>query len=95
MAGIELYYQYLNAGFQIPMAAGTDKMSDRIPVGSSRLYVNTAGDRSYDAWIEGLKVGNGFITNGPLLMFSVDDYHSGEVVGFEGRKEMVVRCKAR
>ena len=93
LAGIELYYQYLNAGFQIPMAAGTDKMSDRIPVGSSRLYVNTAGDRSYDAWIEGLKVGNGFITNGPLLMFSVDYYHSGEVVGFEGRKEMVVRCK--
>lgn len=95
LAGVELYYQYLNSGFQIPMAAGTDKMSDRIPVGSSRLYVNTGGDRSYDAWIEGLKAGNGFITNGPLLTFSVDDYHSGDVVNFKGRKRVVARCNAR
>lgn len=95
LAGIELYYQYLNSGFQIPMAAGTDKMSDRIPVGSSRLYVHAGGDRTYDAWIEGLKLGNGFITNGPMLTFSVDDYRPGKVVKFGDGKQIVARCTAR
>ena len=39
------------------MASGTDKMSDRIPVGSSRLYVRAGPERTFDAWIEGLKAG--------------------------------------
>ena len=26
MRGVDLYYQYLNAGFQLPIAAGTDKI---------------------------------------------------------------------
>lgn len=95
LPGIELYYQYLNSGFQLPLAAGTDKMSDRIPVGSSRLYVWTGEDRSFDAWIRGLKAGNGFISNGPLLTFSVGEHRSGEVIDFDESRTLVARCTAR
>ena len=41
MRGMDLYYQYLNAGFRLPIVAGTDKMADDIPMGSNRYYANT------------------------------------------------------
>ena len=37
MRAMDLYYQYLNAGFQLPIGAGTDKMGDNIPVGSNQI----------------------------------------------------------
>lgn len=95
LSGMELYYQYLNAGFRIPLAAGTDKMSERIPVGSSRLYVKVDGPQDFDAWVDGVKAGNGFITNGPMLTFSVDDHASGEVIEFNEAKQVVARGTAR
>ena len=95
LPGVELYYRFLNAGFRLPLAAGTDKMSDRIPVGSSRLYVRTGETRSFDAWIDGLKAGNGFVTNGPLMTFEVDGRESGEVVHFDDSRSVIARATAR
>ncbi len=93
MRGMDLYYQWLNAGFNVPITSGTDKMGNDIPVGSNRSYVYTGGDISYDKWIEGMKKGNGFITNGPLLMFTVDGNQAGENIQFKGKK--TVRAKVR
>lgn len=93
MRGMDLYYQWLNAGFQVPITAGTDKMGNDIPVGSNRSYVYTGGDISYDKWIEGMKKGRGFVTNGPLLTFTVGDHQSGDSVNFNGKK--MVRAKVR
>lgn len=95
LPGIDLYYQFLNAGFRLPVAAGTDKMSDRIPVGSSRVYVRVGPDRMFDAWIEGLKAGKGFITNGPMLTFDADGCDSGDVVEFHGTRTVTARASAR
>ena len=95
LPGLDLYYHYLNAGFRLALAAGTDKMSEVIPVGSSRLYVRAGQDRSFDAWIEGLKAGNGFITNGPLLTFEADGRESGEVVEFHEPRTVTARATAR
>jgi hypothetical protein len=94
LAAIDLYYQYLNAGFRLPLASGTDKMGDDIPVGSSRMYVKTK-ESSYDAWIAGLKEGNGFITNAPLLTFEVDGHSSGAAVRFRGTRMVTARAVAR
>ena len=60
MWAMDLYYQYLNAGFHLPIGAGTDKMGEGIPVGSNRLYARITDAPSYDAWLAGLKEGNGF-----------------------------------
>ena len=51
MRGQDLYYQYLNAGFQLPITAGTDKMGENIPVGSNRLYAHFDSEPSYDEWL--------------------------------------------
>ncbi len=95
MRGMDLYYQYLNAGFRLPLTAGSDKMGDEIPVGSNRHYVYLKGDATYDNWIEGLKSGQGFISNGPMLTFGVDDHLSGETIPFEGEKTVKVHVEAR
>ena len=88
---MDLYYQWLNAGFRVPITAGTDKMDVDIPVGSNRSYVRIEGEVSYDHWIEGMKKGRGFVTNGPLLTFTVDDYLSGDIVNFQGNKKVRAR----
>ena len=53
MRAMDLYYQYLNAGFRLPIGAGTDKMGEGIPVGSNRLYARFTAAPGYDAWLAG------------------------------------------
>ena len=84
-----------NSGFRIPIAAGTDKMGENIPVGSNRLYSRFVGEQNYEGWLAGLKAGNGFVTNGPLLTFDVEGHTSGEVVQFSSSQRVRARATAR
>ena len=95
LRGMDLWYQYLNAGFRLPIAAGTDKMADDIPMGSNRLYAFTRGDTSYGAWIGSLKAGRGFITNGPILTFDAGGSQPGDITGFSGTKKVHASVTAR
>lgn len=76
------YYRYLNAGFQVPLAAGTDKMTAEVPIGMMRTYsgVPVAGMYDYWQWSEGIKRGDTMVTSGPLLWASVDEHRPGSVV---------------
>jgi len=66
------YYDYLNLGFRITAAAGSD-----VPWGSTlgevRTFVYTGRKFSADAWFKGLKSGHTFVSNGPALFFEVDN----------------------
>jgi hypothetical protein len=95
LPGLELYYHYLNAGFRLPLAAGTDKMSEGIPVGSSRFYARVGNVQTYAAWLKALQAGNGFITNGPLLTFEADGRESGAVVEFHDSRTVTARATAQ
>ncbi|MEX2512484.1 MAG: CehA/McbA family metallohydrolase [Cyclobacteriaceae bacterium] len=65
------YYDYLNLGFRITAAAGSD-----IPWGSTlgevRTFVFTGNTFSADSWFEGLKNGHTFVSNGPALFLEAD-----------------------
>lgn len=65
------YYDYLNLGFRITAAAGSD-----IPWGSTlgevRTFVYTGNQFSPDAWFSGLKLGHTFVSNGPALFLEAD-----------------------
>jgi hypothetical protein len=95
MRSMDLYYLYLNSGFRLPIAAGTDKMGDDIPVGSNRLYARPEGEPSYAAWLKALKAGNGFVTNGPMLTFEVDGHTAGDTVSFTGTRKVKARATAK
>ena len=95
LRGMDLWYQYLNAGFRLPIVAGTDKMADDIPMGSNRFYAYTNGDTTYKAWLGAIKSGEGFITNGPILTFDADGHTAGESVDFTGSMKVHARVTAQ
>ena len=95
MRGVDLYYQFLNAGFRLPIAAGTDKVGDDIPLGSNRTYIATKGAGGYAAWLAGIKAGTGFVTNGPIIEFDVDGRAPGNTIEFQGTKTITAHAVAR
>ena len=76
--GFQAYYALLNCGFYLRPSAGTANGVHPVPLGHSRVYVNVPDGFSYDKWVEGLLAGRSFITNGPMLLFSVDDLLPGQ-----------------
>jgi hypothetical protein len=95
MRGVDLYYQFLNAGFRVPIAAGTDKLGEDVPLGGNRAYVPAKAPFGHADWLEGVKEGRGFVTNGPILEFDVDGHGPGERVGLGERRRATARATAR
>jgi Tol biopolymer transport system component len=80
-AALPLWYRLLNCGFRIAASAGTDCFLNRIPSrlpGADRVYVRIAGGFTYERWIEGLKAGRTFVTNGPMLELDAEGAGPGE-----------------
>ena len=80
-----VWYRLLNCGFHLPTAAGTDAMANfaslRGPVGLNRVYVEVPnGPLEIEPWLENLRSGHTFATNGPLLGFSLEDQPPGGTV---------------
>jgi hypothetical protein len=74
---LHLWYRYLNCGFRLTATAGTDKMTTFVTVGANRVYARIDGDFSYQGWIDALKAGRTFITNSPILSFTVNGREPG------------------
>jgi hypothetical protein len=80
-----VWYQLLNCGFHLPTAAGTDAMANfaslRGPVGLNRVYVEVpTGPLAIEPWLQNLKQGRTFATNGPLLGFSLGGKKLGDAL---------------
>jgi hypothetical protein len=63
------YYSYLNLGFRLTAAAGSD-FPWGSTVGDGRTFVYTGKRFSPHAWFAGLKRGNSFVSNGPALFLT-------------------------
>jgi len=70
------YYEYLNLGFRLTAAAGSDTPWGST-IGEVRTFVHTGKELDLDDWFEGLRRGRTFVSNGPALEFSVDGQLSG------------------
>lgn len=84
---VPFWHRLLNCGFRLPAAAGTDVFLNRInsfPAGHGRAYVRIDGEFTYEAWVEGLKAGRTFVSNGPVLDFSVEGRDPGAVIRLKG-----------
>jgi len=80
-----VWYRFLNLGFHLPAAAGTDAMANyaslRGPVGLNRVYVKVpSGALNISSWLNSLKQGHTIATNGPLIGFTLADKGPGEVL---------------
>ena len=78
------YYEYLNLGFRITAAAGSD-FPWASTIGEVRTLVYTGKEFTPDAWFAGLKAGHTFVTNGPALFLTVDGKMQGsEIIKSKG-----------
>jgi hypothetical protein len=77
--GTELYYDFLNLGFKMTASAGADTPYGGT-IGAVRTYAYTGNSESFspDTWFEALRQGHTFVTNGPMIEFSVNDAIPGE-----------------
>ncbi|MFC2089148.1 CehA/McbA family metallohydrolase [Bacteroidota bacterium] len=71
---LSVWYDILNCGFKIPATAGPDWAIKDTP----RVYVKLDRDSfTLENWINGLQNGTSFITEGPMLFFTVDGVQAG------------------
>jgi TolB protein len=89
-----VWYRLLNLGFRIPAAGGTDAMANfaslRGPVGMNRVYVRVPdGEVKPVEWLDGLKRGHSFATNGPLLGLRLGGAGAGDGLTFAAAQPRV------
>ena len=82
----DIYYQMLNAGIRLPASTG----SDWFICSANRVYAYTGTEFEYPSWLEALKNGHTFITNGPALSLEVDGYGPGAEVSAAPGKSLSV-----
>jgi len=78
-----LWHQVLNLGIPLAASAGSDVMNDyyrTMAVGATRVYVKPSGKLNSDSFLEGLKQGKSFVSNGPMLEFEIAGRGPGEVI---------------
>ena len=75
----EGWYRLLNLGLRVSPAAGSDWPYTDFP-GIVRNYVKLDGPLNLDAWFESFRAGHVYVTNGPLMEFTVNGRQMGEEV---------------
>jgi hypothetical protein len=82
------YAEYLNLGFRLTAAAGSDTPWGST-IGEVRTYVHAGEKFDVDSWFRNFKAGHTFVSNGPALEFTVDS----ELPGTELTRSAGARVK--
>ena len=85
------FYRYLNVGLRVPFSTGTDWFMYDF----SRVYVKMEGELTPQRWLDALRKGRSYITNGPLLELRSGKNDIGEVIVIDKPRELVFRGHAR
>lgn len=88
------YYDYLNLGFRLTAAAGSD-LPWAATIGEVRTYVYTGKQFSPDKWFKGLKRGNTFVSNGPMLFFEGNGKLPGSEIKIKKGNSALLKVKAQ
>jgi hypothetical protein len=87
----DTFYRYLNTGLRVPFSTGTDWFMFDF----SRVYAQLDKPFSEDNWLEALRAGKTFITNGPLLELKVGDESPGGTINLAQGETRIVNAKAQ
>jgi hypothetical protein len=91
--GLEDLYDFLNLGIRLTATAGSD-----FPWGSTfgevRTYAYTGPDFDADKWYAAVKNGHTFVTNGPMVEFTVGDVIPGDEIKMAGPGQLRVHARA-
>jgi hypothetical protein len=88
------WYRLLNLGYRVKPAAGTDWPYSDFP-GVVRFYAKVDGPFNLDSWFESYEKGRTFVTNGPLLDFTINGKGIGEELRVKRGTRLDVAAAAR
>lgn len=78
-----VWHRSLNCGFRVTASAGEDSILSlhATPImGANRLYAYLGDRLDWTAWVDAVKKGRTFVTNGPLLRFEVNGQIPGDEI---------------
>jgi hypothetical protein len=81
----------------VALVGGSGKDSNRTALGGVRTYARLEPGQDFTpgAWVEAVRAGRTFVTNGPLLALTVDGEGPGAVLQTPGGRAVRVRAEAR
>ena len=79
--GYNDWHRYLNCGYRVRAAGGTDKMGGYTQVGGNRTYAYLGKEAfNFPNWAKAVRAGRAFATSGPLLLFQADGRMPGDEI---------------
>ncbi len=94
--GCVFWYRLLNCGIRLACTGGSDfpfsanMLAPWYPnLGLDRTYAQVEGDFSYGGWIEGIRRGTTFASNGPALFLTVNGNPPGAELNVESSEDTV------
>ena len=99
--GQTFWYRLLGSGLKVAGVGGTDFpfgiwLAPWYPsFGQERTYVKVDGDFSVNTWFDGVRRGEVFASNGPMLWFKVEGQPSGATLHLDGSRKVRVEATAR
>ncbi len=87
----DLWYHLLNCGFRLPASTG----SDWYICSANRVYTHLEDSFTYDRWLETLRAGRSYITNGPVLELKVEGCSPGKSLDLHTRQPKQVSAEVR
>ena len=95
-APLMVWYRLLNSGFRVPVTGGEDSISNLHNielVASVRGYFHLGRQPlTWANWMSAMLNGRGFVTNGPLIEFTVNDRLPGEEISAKAGERIHVKA---
>ena len=83
-----IWYRLLNCGFRLPAGAGTDAFPNfaslRGPPGLVRVFAQAGPTLDHRHWMAAITAGRTFVSNAPLLEFSLGGHAIGDEIRLPG-----------
>ncbi len=94
---LTFWYHMLNCGLRLPATAGTDRAEPHIPIGHQRTYARLSFPFSNDDWVEAIRKGASFVTNGPMIQLTAEKLGPGEelVLSRPGKIRIVAHAESQ
>lgn len=89
------WYEALDLGLRLGPTAGSDYPCLPSLPGRERFYTRLEGDLDYRAWLDAVRRGRTFVTNGPVVEFEVSGVGIGEEVRLSAPGRVHVEGRVR
>lgn len=91
----ERWYEVLNLGLRLTPTAGTDYPCVPNLPGRDRFYAHVHGPFTIEGWLDAIRAGRTFVTNGPAVDLTVDGLLPGSELHAEPGGTVRIRARVR